>query len=109
MVRWGMSRKAILRAMENDGLASAEEAEAIGKRSVNQLMETPGLTKKWQELSAGQSEPCSSPWLVSRALEAYSHGWIGAHVVADLLNQDVETTKQQLVAQGWAEPDTYAD
>ena len=58
-------------------------------------------------LCAGQSEPCGSPWLVSRALEAYSHGWVGAHVVADLLDQDVETTRDQLVAQGWAEPDAY--
>lgn len=107
MVRWGMSRKAILRALESDRLASSEETAAVGKRSVNQLMEDAGLTKQWQALSAGQSEPCGSPWLVSRALEAYSHGWVGAHVVADLLNQDVETTRRQLIIQGWAEPDSY--
>jgi hypothetical protein len=105
MVRWGMSRQAILRALEDDGLASAQETAVVRARRIEDLMAAAGLTEQWQALCAGQSEPCGSPWLVSRALEAYSHGWVGAHVVADLLGQDVETTKNQLVAQGWAEPD----
>lgn len=107
MVRWGMSRQAILRALEDDGLASAQETAVIRTRRIEDLMAAAGLTERWQALCAGQSEPCGSPWLVSRALEAYSHGWVGAHVVADLLGQDVETTKSQLIAQGWAEPDAY--
>lgn len=107
MVRWGMSRQAILRALEDDGFASAQETAVIRTRRIEDLMAAAGLTERWQALCAGQSEPCGSPWLVSRALEAYSHGWVGAHVVADLLGQDVETTKSQLVAQGWAEPDAY--
>ena len=107
MVRWGMSKQAILRALEDDGLASPEETAVIRTRRVEDLMAEAGLTEQWQALCAGQSEPCGSPWLVSRALEAYSHGWVGAHVVADLLDQDVETTRAQLVAQGWAEPNAY--
>lgn len=104
MVRWGMSKRAILRALEADQLASPEETAAVRARPVDQLMADAGLTERWRELSAGQSEPSGSPWLVSRALEAYRRGWVGAHVVADLLNQDVKTTREQLVAQGWAEP-----
>ena len=107
MVRWGMSKQAILRALEDDGLASPEETAVIRTTRVDDLMAEAGLTEQWQALCAGQSEPCGSPWLASRALEAYSHGWVGAHVVADLLDQDVETTRDQLVAQGWAEPDAY--
>jgi Zn-dependent peptidase ImmA (M78 family) len=107
MVRWGMSRQAIVRTLKDDELANAEEIDVIERRRVDDLMAEAGLTKQWQALSAGQSEPCGSPWLVNRALEAYGHGWVGAHVVADLLGQDVETTKDQLVAQGWAEPDAY--
>ena len=107
MVRWGMSRQAIARALEDDHLASAEETAAIRSRRVDDLMANAGLSEQWQALCAGQSEPSGSPWLVSRALEAYSRGWVGAHVVADLLEQDIETTRDQLVAQGWAEADAH--
>ena len=107
MVRWGMSRQAIARALEDDHLASAEETAAIRSRRVDDLMADAGLSEQWQALCAGQSEPSGSPWLVSRALEAYSRGWVGAHVVADLLEQDIETTRDQLVAQGWAEADAH--
>ena len=96
-----------MRALEDDHLASAEETAAIRSRRVDDLMANAGLSEQWQALCAGQSEPSGSPWLVSRALEAYSHGWVGAHVVADLLEQDIETTRDQLVAQGWAEADAH--
>jgi hypothetical protein len=103
MVRWGMSKKAILRALEDDQLATSEDTAAVQSRTVASLMAEAGLTDQWQELSEGESEPSGSPWLVSRALEAYSHGWVGTHVVADLLGQDVEATRQELAAQGWTE------
>jgi hypothetical protein len=102
MVRWGMSRKAILRALEDDQLASPAETAAVRSRPVDGLMAEAGLTEQWQELSAEESEPSGSPWLVNRALEAYRHGWVGTRVVADLLGKDVETTRQELTAQGWA-------
>lgn len=107
MVRWGMSRQAIMRTLEDDQLATATETAVIRSRRVADLMAEAGLTEQWQALCVGQSEPSGSPWLVNRALEAYSHGWVGAHVVADLLDQDVETTKHQLAVQGWAEADAY--
>jgi len=109
MVRWGMSKQAVLRALEKDGHATPKEVAALQGRPVGQLMARAGLTEQWQILSAGQAEPSGSPWLVSRALEAYGKGWVGAHVVADLLDQDLETTERQLVAQGWAAPDSGAD
>jgi hypothetical protein len=105
MVRWGMSKQAVLRALQNDQLAGPDETAAVRGRPVDQLMAAASLTERWQALSAGQSDPCGSPWLVSRALEAYHHGWVGAHVVADLLGQDLEITERQLLEQGWADPD----
>jgi Zn-dependent peptidase ImmA (M78 family) len=105
MVRWGMSKLAVLRALENDQLAGPDDTAAIRGRPVDQLMAAANLTGRWQALSAGQSEPCGSPWLVSRALEAYHRGWVGAHVVADLLGQDLETTERQLLEQGWTDPE----
>jgi IrrE N-terminal-like domain len=107
MVKWGMSRMAILRALEDDRLASPAEITTVRSRSVDGLMTEAGLTERWRELSAGESEPSGSPWLVSRALEAYRHGWVGAHVVADLLGQDIEATRRELEAQGWAEPAAF--
>lgn len=104
MVRWGMSKLAVLRALENDQLANRDATAVIRGRSVDQLMAAAGLTERWQVLSSGQADSSGSAWLVSRALEAYSHGWIGASVVADLLDQDVELTRQQLTEQGWAAP-----
>jgi hypothetical protein len=105
MARWGMSKTAILRALEDDGLASTAETAAVRSRTVLDVMAQAGLSGQWQELSEGESEPSGSPWLVSRALEAYRHGWVGTHVVADLLGQDIEATRQELAAQGWAGPE----
>jgi hypothetical protein len=103
MVRWGMSKTAVLKALEEDGLASAAEIATARSCPVANLTAEAGLTEQWQELSAGQSEPSGSPWLVSRALEAYHHGWVGTRVVADLIGQDIEETRQELAAQGWTE------
>jgi Zn-dependent peptidase ImmA (M78 family) len=103
MLRWGMSRMAILRALKEDQLADPAVIATVRSRSVDSLMAEAGLTKQWQELSAGESQSSGSPWLVSRALEAYRHGWVGTHVVADLLGQDIETTRLELAAQGWSE------
>jgi Zn-dependent peptidase ImmA (M78 family) len=104
MVRWGMSKQAVLRALGDDGLAESGETSAVQAYPVHQLMARSGLSEQWQTLSAGQGEPSGSPWLVNRALEAYGNGWVGAHVVADLLGQDLETTERQLIVQGWATP-----
>jgi hypothetical protein len=109
MVRWGMSKQAVLRALGDDGHAAPGEVAVLQGRPVGQLMARAGLTGQWQILSAEQAEPAGSPWLVSRALEAYGKGWVGAHVVADLLGQDLETTERELIAQGWAAPDSGAD
>jgi hypothetical protein len=104
MVRWGMSKLAILRALENDNHASPDLTAAVRNRTVSELMDSAGLTEQWRDLCKGQSDPCGSPWLVNRALEAYSRGWVGAHVVADVLGQDLATTQRELAAQGWADP-----
>ena len=106
MVRWGMSREAVLRALEGDGLADAAAIADVRSRTVASLMAEAGLTGRWQELSEGESEPSGSPWLVSRALEAYRLGWVGSRVVADLLGQDIEETRRELAARGWDEPET---
>jgi hypothetical protein len=109
MVRWGMSKTAILRALENDELASTDDIEAVRSRRVDSLMAEAGLTGQWQELSEGESEPSGSPWLVSRALEAHRRGCVGTRVVADLLGQGVEATRRELAAQGWdvSEPTAF--
>jgi IrrE N-terminal-like domain len=108
MVRWGMSKKAILRALEDDHLASSAEIKPVRLCLVDGLMANAGLTEQWRELSTDQEVPSGSPWLTSRALEAYGLGYAGVHVVADLLGQDIETTQEQLIAQGWGTPDPSA-
>ena len=103
MVRWGVSRQAILRALEEDRLAGPAETAAVRSRPVSLLMAEAGLAERWQELSAGEREPSGSPWLVSRALEAYRRGLVGTQAVADLLGQDFAATQRELAARGWAE------
>jgi Zn-dependent peptidase ImmA (M78 family) len=105
MVRWGMSRSAVARALLSDGLAREEDLAEVQQRPVPDLMARAGLTEQWRDLCREQGTACGSPWLVRRAVEAYGKGWVGAHVVADLLGQDLETTTQQLLEQGWATPD----
>ncbi len=106
MIRWGMSRTAIIRALLDDRLAVEANLAHVKQLPVYELMARADLSKEWERLCAGQGDSCGSPWLVNRALEAYNKGWIGAHVVADLLGQDLETTKRDLVEKGWADPDT---
>jgi hypothetical protein len=105
MVRWGISRAAVLRVLVDDGLADPAEISAVRDCPVDQLMADAGLLEQWRELSAGQSEPSGSPLLVERALEAFSRGLVGVRILAELLSQDVESTRKQLVAQGWALPE----
>lgn len=105
MVRWGMSRTAVLRALEDDGLAGSGETSPVRARSIDSLMAEAGLSEHWEELSAGESESSGSPQLVSRALEAYGRGLVGEHVVAELLGQDIGVTRQELLSQGWGEPE----
>jgi Zn-dependent peptidase ImmA (M78 family) len=106
MVRWGMSRKAIVRSLTDDGLATPADLTAVEQRLIPELMARTGLTAAWHELCRDQETTSGSPWLVARAVEAYGKGWVGVHVVADLLGQDLTTTRQQLIEQGWASPDT---
>ena len=49
MVRWGMSRQAILRALEDDGFASAQETAVIRTRRIEDLMAAAGLTERVAE------------------------------------------------------------
>jgi hypothetical protein len=105
MVRWGISRAAALRALVDDELADPAEISVVRDCPVDQLMAVAGLLDQWRELSAGQSEPSGSPLLVGRALEAFSRGLVGVRTVAELLGQDVESTRKQLVARGWALPE----
>jgi len=105
MVRWGISREAVLRALVDDQFASPADADNVRSRLVGHLMADAGLLERWRELSAGQSEPSGSPLLVARALEGFSRGLVGVRMVADLLGQDVDATREQLVARGWADPE----
>lgn len=105
MVRWGISRRAVLRALLDDQLADRAVAEDLESRRVLDLMAAAGLERQWHELSEGEAEPSGSPILVSRALEAYRLGRVSARVVADLLDQDLEETRQELAAQGWSDPE----
>ena len=105
MVRWGISRAAVLRALVDDELADPAEISAVRDCPVEGLMAGAGLLEQWRELSAGQSEPSGSPLLVKQGLEAFSRGLVGVRMVAELLGQDVESTREQLVAQGWAVPE----
>lgn len=105
MVRWGISRTAVLRALVDDELADPADISAVRDRPVERLMADAGLLEQWRELSADQSEPSGSPLLVARALEAFGRGLVGVRVLAELLGQDVQSTRKQLVAQGWALPE----
>lgn len=105
MVQWGMSRRAIVRALCDDGLAGADELKPVESYPIADLMARAGLTEEWERLCAGQEEASGSPLLVSRAVEAYGKGWVDLHVVADLLGQDLQTTERELTEKGWTAPD----
>jgi hypothetical protein len=105
MIRWGISRRAVLHALEEERLASPDETLPIREATIRELMADAGLSEQWKELSADQSVPSGSPRLVERALEAYSRGLVGVRLVAELLGRDVESTRSELIAQGWAAPD----
>ena len=59
MVRWGMSKQAILRALEDDGLASAQETAVIRTTRIEDLMAEAGLTEQWQACVPASLSPAA--------------------------------------------------
>lgn len=104
MIRWGLSRLAVVRAIVNDGLASEDDLRSVRTSRIDDLMAKARLTEQWRTLSSGQKEASGSPWLVDRAVHAFGNGLVGVQVIAELLGQDVETTERQLAKEGWITP-----
>lgn len=98
MTSFGISRKATVNALISDGLASADQADNLNRYPILELMRDAGLSETWFDLSEGEADSSASPWLVERALNAYSHGFIGIQVVADILEMDIDTTHALLAA-----------
>ncbi|MFF2058970.1 ImmA/IrrE family metallo-endopeptidase [Rhodococcus qingshengii] len=98
MTSYGISKKATINALASDGLASADQVAHLDQYPVPNLMKDAGLSETWFDMSEGESEGSASPWLVDRALNAYSHGFVGIQVVADVLEEDLETTRDLLTA-----------
>lgn len=96
MVRWGLSRAATLRTLIDEGHATTEAVADVRSSSVHTLMARARVLDIWNELSREESDPSGSPILVDRAVSAYRNGWIGLHVVADLLEISEEAATARL-------------
>lgn len=102
MVRWGVSRDAMLRALIDDGHATEDDVAHIRGARVDELVEQAGLWEAWTELTRDEHVESGSPLLVERAVEAYGRGLVKSWVVAELLGEDQQGTEQLLAQHGWA-------
>ena len=96
MTSFGISKKATINALASDGLVSTDQVARLNHYSVPALMKSAGLSETWFDMSEGEADSSASPLLIERALNAYSHGFIGIQVVADILEENVETTRDLL-------------
>jgi IrrE N-terminal-like domain len=101
MVRWGVSRDAVVRALVEDGHATSEELAAVRASKVSALIAGAGLADAWRELCGDENLESGSPLLVERAVQAYGNGWVSSRFVADVLGEDQQTTERHLAAAGW--------
>ena len=101
MLRWGMSRDAVVRALVDDQHAREDDLAPVRAARVADLIAGAGLSGTWGELSENQHAEAGSPMLVERAVRAYGDGLVSSWVVAELLGEDQETTEHILAEQGW--------
>ncbi|MEU7863835.1 ImmA/IrrE family metallo-endopeptidase [Nonomuraea sp. NPDC049141] len=101
MLRWGVSRKTLLRALVDDGLATQADLQGAKDIQLSELMQSAGIRDQWNDLLEGQCDESGSSLLMHRALEAFSRGWISVRVVAEILGQTQAETELELTAQGW--------
>jgi Zn-dependent peptidase ImmA (M78 family) len=101
VVTYGVSREVVLRALSSDKQAGVHNLDGVRAQPVGATMAAGGLAAEWAELCRDQHESSGSPWLVERAVEAFSQGWVGAAFVADLLGETEEATMELLAEQGW--------
>ncbi len=103
MTTYGVSRDAVLRSLVEDEHVQPSDRRLADLRSVRveELMDGAGLADVWQELCERQHEPSGSPWLVDRAVSAYSEGLVDVPVVAELLGEDEQSVARRLTEAGW--------
>ena len=101
MLKWGVSKRAAIRALVADELVGVEELAEVESASVASLMNRLDLAADWVELSSQETVEAGSPWLIARAIEAFGSGYVGVRVVADLLGRNETETAAELAAQGW--------
>jgi hypothetical protein len=102
MLRFGVSRKAVLKALIADRPTEEPALTALARPAVSELMRAAGLAQEWQDFSKYEREPQGSPWLTERAAELYAQGLADVHVVADLMDIDADSAREELAALGWA-------
>ncbi|MDP9164585.1 MAG: ImmA/IrrE family metallo-endopeptidase [Actinomycetota bacterium] len=102
VVLFGVSRKAIVKALVADGHATDEELTPVSQALVRDLIEAAGAQEEWDALAARQHEPQGSPWLVGSTAELYATGLVDVRVVADLMDLEPDDARTRLHATGWA-------
>lgn len=102
VVLFGVSRRAIVKALVADGHATDEELTSVSRALVRDLIEAAGVQEEWDALAARQHEPQGSPWLVGATAELYAAGSVDVRVVADLMALEPDEARTRLHATGWA-------
>ena len=72
--------------------------------TVGDMVERAGLSEQWALMCGVENAPSGSPMMTERAVRAFGRGQVSVRFVADVLDQDVETTTADLVSAGWIEP-----
>ena len=104
MLRWGVSRQALVRSLVNDGHATEGALSIVRRTSVHELLERSGLREPWEQMCGPEHQESGSPMLVARAIEAFGRGLVSLRFVAEAVDEDVAETERLLVEAGWLRP-----
>ncbi|MDM8085130.1 ImmA/IrrE family metallo-endopeptidase [Cellulomonas cellasea] len=104
MLRWGISRRALVRSLIEERHAAEAALADVMNLSVRESIERAGLTEQWSMMCGSEHLPSGSPMLTERAVQAFGHGHVSVRFVAEVLDRDVESTASDLASAGWLEP-----
>jgi len=102
MLTFGASRKAVVKALVADGLATTDSVARILDARVDDLVRSAGREREWAEYARYEHTPQGSPALTAAAAELYAQGKVGVRVVAGLMGLSEPETVHELARLGYA-------
>lgn len=101
MLRWGISRRALLRTLVEEGHTDTAALEGVTAFTVREMIDQAELGELWSQMCESEHVSSGSPTLTERAVLAFGHGRVSVGFVAEVLDRDTDATAAELTRAGW--------